>query len=244
MTQKTPLLLAGVASLATLGCERAPTQARVEVFAASSLREVFADLEREFERAYPGVDVRVTFAGSQVLRLQIEQGARADLFASAHPDHTHALHQANLLTPGQTFAHNDLVVITPRADTRLTNLTDLPRAERVILGTPSVPVGMYADQILGRAGLTPRVVSRETNTRLVRAKVELGEADAALVYRTDASDRVRVVELSPDQNVQARYQIATTPDASPHANAFLAYVLGRAGQQALTEHGFRPGATP
>ena len=228
------LLLVG---LALLGCDGdGGARAEMVVYAASSLTEAFTALESAYEAEHPGVDVRLSFAGSQMLRLQIEQGARADVFASADERHMAALRDADRVAPPTLFAANELVVITPVGDERIRRLEDLRTAQRVVLGDESVPVGRYARQLLRQAGLweavQPHVVSEEANVRLVRAKVEIGEADAALVYRTDArTDRVRAVAIPDDQNVRTRYPIAVTRDAPHPAEAarFVAFVRSEAG---------------
>lgn len=225
----------------------------LSVFAASSLTESFQELERGFERSHPEIDVQISFAGSQVLRLQIEQGAAADVFASANEDHARALEEAGLLAPSRTFAHNELVVIVPRDDPAgIETFADLPRAERLVVGTDAVPVGAYARQLLQRAehrlgpefsaAVQSHVVSKETNVRLCRAKVELGEADAAIVYRTDAvaSERVVAVPIPEDLGVRASYPIAAV-NGSTHpaeATAFIDYVLSEEGRATLDRHGF------
>lgn len=243
---------------ALVGCRGAasedPARVTLHVFAASSLTEAFGELERSFEAAHPTVDLRLTFAGSQVLRLQLEQGAAADVFASANPEHLQALRAGGLVEPPVDFATNELVVVTPLDDPAgVRAFADLPRARRLVIGAEAVPVGRYTRQLLDGAAPTlgadfvaavrARVVSVENNVRLVRAKVELGEADAAIVYRTDAAatDRVRVVEIPEALNVRARYPIAvTTRAAAPEAAArFVAFVRGPAGRAALERHGFR-----
>jgi molybdate transport system substrate-binding protein len=224
----------------------------LSVFAASSLTESFGQLEREFERTHPSIDVQLTLAGSQILRLQLEQGATADVLASANEAHMRALAEAGLVTPSQPFAGNELVVIVPPTNPAgIRSLADLPRASRIVIGTDTVPVGAYTRELLERASerlgagfaaqVRSRVVSEESNVRLVRAKVELGEADAAIVYRTDAaaSDRVAMVPI-PELDVRARYPIASVTGSSHVAEgeAFIEHVLSEDGRRTLTEHGF------
>jgi molybdate transport system substrate-binding protein len=226
---------------------------QLNVYAASSLTEAFADLEIAFEALHPGVDVAVTYAGSQVLRLQIEQGAAADVFASANVEHMQALIDADLVRERLLFAHNDLVIITPPDNpSGIEELGDLSSAQRLVIGTANVPVGQYAREVLRRAApsheegfeaiVMSRVASEETNVRLARAKVELGEADAAIVYRTDAgsSDQVRVVDIPRDVNVLADYVIgvvSSTPNREA-AEAWVALVMSEQGRGVLERHGF------
>lgn len=242
-----------LASVACGSAGSAPERIPLSVFAASSLTESFQQLEEGFERAHPAVDVQLTFAGSQVLRLQLEQGATADVFASANPAHVEALAEAGLVSSSQTFARNELVVIVPPTNPAgIRSFAELPRASRIVIGTDTVPVGAYTRELLDRASarlgaeftaaVESRVVSEEGNVRLVRAKVELGEADAAIVYRTDAaaSDRVTVVEIPEPLGVRARYPIAsiTGSPRGPEAAAFIEHVRSEDGRRTLTQHGF------
>lgn len=239
--------------LAWLGCSPEPGPTEVHVFAASSLTEAFQELEASFERQHPEVDVVLTFAGSQVLRLQIEQGASAHVFASAHEDHAAALVAAGDLSPVVPFATNRLVVVAaPDNPAGLRGFADLPAARRLVIGTESVPLGRYTRQMLDRAepgfaaAVRSHVVSTETNARLVRAKVELGEADAAIVYRSDAAPLppARVWPVPEELDVPARYVIGTHPASPAAASAFVRHVLEPAGQATLAAHGFRPPEAP
>ena len=219
----------------------------VSVFAASSLTEAFEALEPGFEAAHPGTDLQLTFSGSQVLRLQIEQGAAADVFASADPEHVEALVSAGRIARAQPFALNHLVVVVPPGNpAAVARVEDLLNASRIVVGTPEVPVGRYTAAMLERVGqefsqrVRAKVVSEESNVRLVRAKVELGEADAAVVYRTDVNERVHAVEVPPEYDVPAHYVLGVLEGArhAPAANAFAAYVLSPEGRAALSRHGF------
>lgn len=250
-----PLGAAAVLALAAASaCSGEPDGPRtLRVYAASSLTEAFGELERAFEAANPSVDVVLAFAGSQVLRLQIEQGAPADVFASADAEHMQALVDAGLVSDPRVFAHNQLVVIVPaEGASSIASFADLPTAERLVLGAPQVPVGRYAREALRRASATlgadfearvlARVVSEEANVRLARAKVELGEADAAIVYVTDAlgSQRVRQIAVPMEANVQADLVIGTVTASAEGslARAWTEWVLGSEGRQILRLRGF------
>jgi molybdate transport system substrate-binding protein len=219
------------------------------VFAAASLREVFEDLGRAHEARTPGLTVRLSFAGSQELRVQIEHGARADVFASADLEHMAALEEAGRVEAPRIFARNAPVVVVPADNPAgLAAFADLPRARRVVLGAPAVPIGAYTERILDRAGadfkrrVLARVVSRELNTRQVLAKVALGEADAGVVYRTDAAaaTRVRAIPIPDDLNVLADYPVAALKDApqAAAAGAFVDLLLSPEGQKRLAAAGF------
>ena len=207
----------------------------------------------------PSVRVVSNFAGSQVLRLQIESGARADLFVSANPDHLDSLQRdALLLAPPTVVATNELVLAVPSGNSaRISGIQDLTQpGRRVVMAAESVPAGAYARQMLalqaaatGRPELADavlqRVISFETNVRQVAAKLELGEADAGFVYRTDvlASDgRLQVIETPSQVRVTANYPAAVLRDApNPQlAERFLTFLRSPEAQAILTRHGFRP----
>lgn len=251
-----------VASCAlSVGCStsNAPAtspDARVVVFAASSLAGAFDDLESEFERAHPGVDVVIQYAGSQILRLQIEQGAHADVFASANEQHARALVEEGLGSHLTAFAMNELVVIAADAEASpLRSFADLARSERIVLGSVEVPAGRYAESVLDRAAAHPdygaefvrsvrsHVVSRESNVRLVRAKVELGEATAAMVYRTDAEgiSKIYVIDIPNEFQPEMIYFAVDTAGARRHARSaeFISFLLTDSGRAILRRHGFK-----
>ncbi len=224
--------------------------------AAASLRDVFGTLATAFERAHPGVTVRLNFAGSQELRTQLEHGAPADVLASADTRQMDAARAAKLVEAPRILATNAPVIVVPADDpVTVRSLADLARVPRLVLGAPEVPIGAYTLQILDRARaelgsdfparVQARVVSRELNVRQVLTKVVLGEAEAGIVYRTDARSagtRVRVVEIPPALNVVAEYPIATvTGSAYPDlARAWVALVTGPEGQATLASAGFGP----
>ena len=215
----------GAASLmVAVGCQRTAgpdDRVRLQVFAASSLREAFADAENAFEAMHPEVDVVCNFAGSQVLRTHIEQGAAVDVFASADSAQVEALRDRGLVGPPTSFARNSLVVVVPPDNpAQIRSFADLATARRIVLGGPTVPIGVYTLQLLANAearlggafvaAVRGHVVSEESNVRLVRAKVELGEADAAIVYRSDATaaPSLGVVAVPPELDVAATYSVA------------------------------------
>lgn len=236
------------ALLALAACTSPSERASVTVFAASSLTDAFRELAEEHRRRHPGVDVILSFAGSQTLRLQIEQGAPADVFASANPEHAAALVAAHLIGAPRVFAHNDLVIVVPRrARLRVDELADLATVERLVVGTAAVPIGRYTDELLTRIDdalaqrIRARIVSREHNVRLVLAKVALDEVDAGIVYRSDAlSNRdVAIVEFPSESAPTAEYVIASVGDEGRGAS-WVALVTSATGRAVLRRHGFAP----
>jgi molybdate transport system substrate-binding protein len=229
---------------------RAEEQREVTVFAAASLRETFEDLAKTFESKSPGVKVRLNLAGSQELRTQIENGARADVFASADQKHMAALVKANLVATPRVFAHNTPVVIVPKGNpAKVGSFEELTKATKLVIGVPEVPIGTYTMEILDKSGadfkkkVLANVVSRELNVRQVMAKVSLGEADAGIVYRTDAiagKDKVEIIEIPAKVNVIAEYPVAVLAKApqAAAARAFVDLLLSAEGQKRLAAAGF------
>ena len=254
-------------ALAGVGCAAASQDTTsvdtVTVFAASSLAEPFRAVADAFEADNPGVKVTFNFAGSQGLRTQLEHGARADVFASAHWDHMAAVRQANLLgNAPEYFATNRLAVVTPAGSDAVRNLDDLARpGVSIAIASAEAPAGAYAratlnlmaesedfpDDFADRA--LANVVTHETNVRAVAQKVALGEVDAGMVYETDAKaaqyrDPFRVIEIPLHFNPAAEYPIATLAEAANPQVAldFVAFVQGDGGQAILREYGFAPPA--
>jgi molybdate transport system substrate-binding protein len=257
-------LIAAVAAPPVARAQTAPArpEARKEltVFAAASLKDAFEAVAPVFERAHPGSKVRLNLAGSQELRTQIEQGARADVFASADLKHMATLEKAGLVERPAVFARNEPVIVVPRGNpARILALVDLPKTRRLVVGAPEVPIGGYTVKIFDaaarkhgadlRAKLEASVVSRELNVRQVLAKVTLGEADAGIVYRTDAQsakDKVEVIAIPAELNVIAEYPVAVVK-ASPQpalARAWVDLLLSAGGQRQLAAAGFLPATTP
>ena len=237
-------------------CNPAPTR-ELHVFAAASLREALTDAADEFQRANPGVQVVPNLSGSQVLRLQIESGARADVVISANPAHLDALQKAGLLAASPTVvATNQLVLAVPAANpARVTGLHDLTQPNRrVVMAAESVPAGAYARRMLAlHAAATGQpafsdavlrnVISFETNVRQVAAKLELAEADAGFVYRTDvlaSNGRLQSIETPPHVQVTATYPASILRDApdAELARRFLTFLRSPEAQVILTGHGF------
>ena len=233
----------------------------VRVFAAASLAEAFGDIAKQYERAHPGTSVQLNLAGSQQLATQIEQGAAADVFASADRRWMSYLEERSRFSGADTvFARNRLVVIVPRTNpARIGRLQDLARpGVKLVLGAEAVPVGQYSREALrnlsrlegfgadyARRALA-NLVSEEENVKSVVGKVQLGEADAGIVYRSDVTPSVaryvRALDIPDSANVLATYAIAVISGAGHRSAAqeFVALVLSPAGQRALGARGLIP----
>jgi len=230
----------------------------LKVFAAASLTEAFNDIATLYKEQNPGAEIELNFAGSQVLRTQIEEGAPADVFVSADHVHMDALQAAHLADDDAVIAMNRLVVVTPKEHARVKKLGDLARpGVTLVIANSNVPVGRYTTQALGKmnkAGLygddfqrrvMANVRSQETSVRGVLAKVSLDEVDAGVVYLTDArnaADKVQLLDIPDRMNVLAEYPIAvvSTSPAKEVAARFIALVQSEAGQAILAARGFLP----
>jgi molybdate transport system substrate-binding protein len=228
------------------GSSAAPGE--LKVFAAASLTAAFSELGERFTAASGGTKVTFNFAGSQALATQVQQGAPADVFASA--DTTNMDKVRDLVGTRQPFASNLLAIVVEKGNPRgVRTLGDLASSDlKVVLAAEEVPAGRYAKQVLDRAGVRVQAVSQEDNVKAVVTKVSLGEADAGIVYVTDVTaggDKVEGVDIPQDQNVVATYPIATVKAsrAQDQAQAFLDLVLSGEGRRVLEEHGFLPPPT-
>lgn len=244
------------ALLCAVPASSAASAERLTVFAAASLTDAFSELGRDFD-ARTGHTTTFQFAGSQTLRTQLQSGARADVFASANSAQFTPLVQGGQIGPGQIFVRNRLTVIAPKNSPRVATLADLVRPGlKLVIADAAVPAGEYTRRMLAaidRAGtygpdfsaqFLRNVVSQEPNVRQVALKVQLGEADAAVVYSTDVTptlkESVRVVPLPSRFNQTAGYPIGVLDRVgSPQAaRAFVQYVLSAQGQKILRKWGF------
>jgi molybdate transport system substrate-binding protein len=220
-------------------------QRELTVFAASSLTEAFTQLGDQFTAAHPDVKVTFDFAGSSDLVTQLQQGAPADVLATA--DSSNMDKVAGKTDAPQDFAGNKLMIAVESGNPKhITGLADLAAKDlKVVLAAPEVPAGKYAQEALAKAGVTVHPVSLEESVKGVVTKVSLREADAGIVYVTDvdaAQGKIDGVEIPEDQNVHATYPIATLTDSAHQddAQAFVKLVLSADGQKVLAEHGFLP----
>ncbi|MFF4585780.1 molybdate ABC transporter substrate-binding protein [Streptomyces sp. NPDC001388] len=218
----------------------------VTVFAAASLKESFTALGEEFEKAHPGTEVTFNFGGSDTLAASITGGAPADVFASASPKTMAIVTDAkDNATEPVTFVRNRLEIATlPGNPGKVASLKDLTRSGlKVVLCDKEVPCGAAAQKALRASGLELTPVSYEQDVKAALTKVELKEADAAVVYRTDvraAGDKVEGVEFPESADAVNDYPIALLKDApnAGAAKAFIALVRSAEGRRVLTAAGF------
>ncbi len=260
----TAALLAALA-LACGGDSAAETPAdgslrgRITIFAAASLTDAFGEIANRFEALHPATEVVFNFAGSPTLCLQLELGARADVFASAdQAQMERAQASGSVRADDAVFARNRLVVIVPAANpAAIGALADLQRdGLKLVIADEAVPAGAYTRQLLAALAADPafgagftdavlaNVVSLESNVKQVVAKVELGEADAGVVYSSDVTPavapRLTWIEVPTALNVRAEYAVALTREAANAAvaRAFVDFLLSPPAQAVMRQHGF------
>ena len=227
------------------------------VLAASSLTDAFGELEATFEEQNQGVDVTTSFAGSSELLAQIQQGAPADVFASADEEKMDTALEEGLVAEPEVFARNRPVLIVPSDNPAgIQSLRDLGEADaQIVLAEDGVPIAEYATQVLANANseyggdfeqrVLDKIVSREANVRASANRVALGEADATFVYTSDVTedirDQVLVIEIPENLNVIATYPIATVEESqNPDlARAWIDLVLSDEGQSVLESYDFQ-----
>jgi len=260
------LLLLGMSGCAgstsgTGGTSAAPVT--LNIFAAASLQAAFTKIGTQFHAAHSNVTTTFNFAGSDALATQINQGAPADVFASANTAQMDVVVKAANIdgTQVKTFAHNRLVVVLPKNNPgNITTLQDLARSGiKVVLAAKTVPVGGYALTYLTKASADPsfgasyqanvlkNVVSYEADVKSVLSKVSLGEADAGIVYTTDAAtaaDTTTTLAIPDALNVIATYPIGVVKasKSASVAQQFVDYVAGADGQAVLASYGFVAGS--
>jgi molybdate transport system substrate-binding protein len=236
-------------------------EATLTVLAASSLTDAFGELEKVFEERHPGVEVRQSFESSSTLLTQIQQGAPADVFASAAEEEIdEAMKDGLVAGDPEVFVRNREVVMVPEDNpAEIESLRDLAEpGTKLVLAERGVPAADYAEEILGKADaeyggsferdVLSNVVSREADVRAAVGRVALGDADATFGYASDYTpdirDRVRVIQIPEDLNIVATYPIAPLQEArSPGlAREWVDLVVSEEGQRVLEKWGFEPAA--
>ena len=234
-------MVAAVGAILALALPAGSTPAtRITVYAAASLTQVFPRIDKA---------PLYSFAGSDTLATQIAQGAPADVFASASPKQTELLYHNRVLRRPVVFATNKLIVIVPSSNpAHIASVYDLRRSGvKVIIGTPTVPVGAYTRQILDSLGITQAVMSnvvdQEPDVKGIVAKIALGEGDAGFVYKTDAKPaggKVKSLLIPAWAQPPIRYEIGIVRKSSHlvSGRAFIKRVTSLRGRRLLVTAGF------
>lgn len=222
----------------------APTGS-INVFAAASLTGAFNEAKETFTKARPGLSVTHNFAGSNALVTMIQQGAPADVFASADEANMNKLVTAGLVEPPVTFARNKLAIaVAPGNPKKIGGLADLAKPDlTVVLAAPGVPVGEYTKEALAKANVTVTPKSLESDVKAALTKVTSGEADASVVYVTDvaaAGDKAQGVDIPDNLNISAVYPLAVVKATKNRAaaDAFVSSATTGEVQRSLQAAGF------
>ncbi len=263
------LVVTATSLLAACGSGAAPTptasagtvrlSGEITVFAASSLTDAFTEIGKAFMAANPKTRVALNFASSSALATQINEGGPADVFAAADTMSMKTVTAKGYAADQRTFATNLPVVVVPKSGSPVHSFADLAKpGVKLVLAAPEVPIGNYSRTVLTSAsaattGVSPdfsakvlaNLKSNEANVRAVLAKIQTGEADAGIVYSTDAAtvpNDVKTIPIPEQYNVIATYPIATIT-STKHldvATAFSQFVVGSTGQGILSKYGFKP----
>lgn len=217
----------------------------VTVLAAASLQEAFTTLAKQFETAHPGTTVKLSFGASSDLAAQINQGAPADVFASASPANMQQVIDAGGASKSTDFVKNIMeIAVPPSNPANVGSVTDLAKSSvKVALCEPQVPCGAVAAEVFKNADITVRPVTLEPDVKSTLSKVELNEVDAGMVYVTDvraAGNKVKGIVIPRNLNASTEYPIAPLSKApnAAGAQAFVDLVLSPAGQSVLSADGF------
>jgi len=244
------------ATMATTESQELTETTTLRIMAAASLTELFTEIETSYEKEHPEIDLQMSFAGSQSLATQIQEGVDADVFASANTKYMTLLIEEGLVSKDDVnvFAKNKLAIITMKSLEGLNSPYDFMTHDyKIVIADETVPVGQYTLDFLEKIeadlpGFTTsflaQVVSKETNVKMVVSKVVLGEADAGIVYQTDLTDTnkdsVAIMSTEVEQNIVATYPIAklTASQHDDQAQAFVDYMLSKEGRSILDKYGF------
>jgi molybdate transport system substrate-binding protein len=243
----------GAPSLSEHALVQAETTAEITVSAAISLKDALNEIAQLYRAEKPETTIHFNLGASGSLQLQIEQGAPVDIFISAAPRQMDTLESEGLLLAGtrKNLVKNEVVLIVPKGKTGVSSFQDLtgPGVKHIAVGEPqAVPAGKYAQEILTHFGiydtLKPKFVQAQ-DVRQVLTFVETANADAGIVYRTDAmtSNRVTVVAIAPEgSHSPVIYPLAVIKSAknSSEAKEFLSFLLGTKASAVFRKYGFLP----
>ena len=221
---------------------------KVTVLAAASLQGAFEEIEKTVEKDNPGLDVTFDFQGSQDLVASLAGGDSADVLATANNSTMKTAADQKLVGSQTEFATNVLTLIVPKGNPKkITGLDSSLDGANLVICAPEVPCGEATQKLSSALGVTLNPASEEQKVTDVRGKVESGEADAGIVYTTDAAaakDKADKIDI-PDGGVVNHYPIAQTasPENAAGAKVFIDAVTGKTGQEVLAKYGFgKPGS--
>lgn len=237
--------VAGCSSSAGGGAKSNALVGEITVFAASSLTEAFTALAKQFQASHPGSKVTFRFDASSALAIQITEGNKADVFASASVKNMDAVSSAGDAEQATDFARNTMEIATPPGNpAQIASVADLAKSGvKVALCDPAVPCGATARKVFDNAKITVKPASLEPDVKSTLAKVEIKEVHAGVVYVTDvraAGGKVTGVKIPRNLNASTTYPISALKHSSNKdlAQAWVDYVLSTAGRKALRTAGF------
>lgn len=224
----------------------------ITVFAAASLTESLKEAVEKFEQENQDVEVNLHLASTSRLRLQIEQGVKADLFLSASEKHYNVLEEKGWIIEGKHFLSNRMSLIVPKDNpAQIHKVKDLQKNCKIILAQREVPAGRYAREIIHSFGKTfeekvlSHVVSEEMNVKQVVNKVAMGEGDAALVYSSDLTEniqeKVKEISIPPKHNIHATYWIGQLKQEkkNPYAKELYIFLTSEKSKEIFKKYGFQ-----
>jgi molybdenum ABC transporter molybdate-binding protein len=235
-----------------------PAKDDTVAFVAANATDPFNELIQTVEKRYPGENMEATYAGTQILRTQIEHGAKADLFLSADLSHIQAVKNEGFIADFKPVSKGHLVIVVQKNNPlSIHSVQDLgTKPLKMIIGVDSVPIGKYTRKVFENAShdygvnfsknVMSHVVSMETNVKQVLQKVAMGEADAGLVYRTDVTksfaDKVQIIDIDKKYNVESTNYISVLKNAShlKMANEVMKFMLSSEGQSLFRKYGYDP----
>jgi molybdate transport system substrate-binding protein len=223
------------------------SQTTLEVYAASSLATPFVEAGVAFERDHPGIKIQFNLGASSDLARFVQEGAPADVFASADVANIDKVESQDLLdSPSVIFATNYLEIIVEKGNPlNISSLEDLSNPDLIFITTnPDVPIGKYTAEVLKKAGVTIAPDSFENNVKGIMLKVASGEADAGIVYHSEviaSEGQVEGIKIPTEFNIVAKYPIGIIKNSANknQAQEFIDFLLSPKGQALLTQYGFK-----
>ncbi len=248
------VVIVGLLVMTGTGCRRDQT-VDINVSAASSLTQVISEIVNQYTQANKDVKINLNFAGTNTLKMQIEEGVDVDLFLSANFKYYDELDKKGYIEEGAEFAKNKLCIIKHKDNKNIYEIQDITKSGlKVITGNEDVPIGKYTLEVLNKLNekygadfsekVQANVVSKETNVKRIVTKINLNEGDVGFVYKTDITDSVKEnvesIEIEDQYNVMSHYYagIVIKEKIKEETKKLYQYLFSTKGQEILKSHGF------